>query len=234
VSNPEFLLCDTDALIQVFIGRQVRLLVHMIDVYGVMPAIVPEVESEISAHRKFRNRFEPQLITQLAQQHIVVLEDAAIRQLLVQRGVPQPQIDQGLRRIVTRSQQYHRHVQTGEAYSHAAGVELRIPLMSHDWDAVRTLEQAGEPVAVPVLRLWDLFALALNDGVVTETEGDQATDHLEREDEFIPGALRKSAGPFAETIRRFDSRLRRRHRGAPADPAGPRDRLYLDPKPQGS
>jgi hypothetical protein len=92
------------------------------------------------------------------------------------------------------------------------------------------LERAGELVAIPFLGLWDLFALAFDDRVVVESDGERAIEYLEREGEFVPSGLKKSAGKFGDCITRFRSRLRPGvPGGTPRGPQAPTDVLYLEP-----
>ena len=224
--NPEFLLCDADALIQVFISRWVQLLVHLLQTYGVRPAVIPEVETEVSLHRKFKARFGPALAAQIQRAHVTVLDRAKTRRLLVSRGRSPAEIEEDFRSLATRARRYQERVDTGEAYSHAIAVELRLPLMSHDWRAVQTLQEAGEAVAVPVARLWDLAALAWDDQVLDEKDGERAIDHLQHEEEGVPRPF--SIVKFRDAIKAFPSRLRRAPAGAtPSGPRSPTEPLYL-------
>src|SRR5258708_22268451 len=59
--TPRLLFCDTDCLIQLFISRQVGLLMWLEERYGLESVIVPEVEVELAFHRKFKGRFDPDL-----------------------------------------------------------------------------------------------------------------------------------------------------------------------------
>jgi len=232
VPNPEFLLCDADALIQVFIARQGRLLVHLRDRYGVTPAVVPEVELEVSNHRKFGGRFEPALVAAMSRDQLVLLDGDQMRRSLSGPGPVTPQVEQRIQRILERSRRYRGHVGLGEAYSHAAAVELQLPLMSHDWQAVQLLQQLGEPVAAPVIRIWDLFALALDDGAVEVEDGERASQHLEHDREHVPPFLARPNPSFEDAIRTFNSRLRRAVAGGtPQNPQNPKDVLYLHPLP---
>ena len=225
--NPEHLICDTDVLLQLFIARQGRLLSYLQQAYAVSLAIVPEVETEVSWNRRYRSRFEPVLVRHMQHGAIIVLEAPEIARLLRARDRTPPQVDQELADLHERSRRYARHVGRGEAYSHAAGVALELPVFSHDWSAVTVLEAIPEPVAVPVLRVWDLVALAFDDGAVTVADIDHAVNLLRRENEVVPAFLAKSPG---EAIRRYDSRLRRVvPGGTPARPRQAKDRLFLAP-----
>jgi hypothetical protein len=104
--------------------------------------------------------------------------------------------------------------------------------MSHDWEAVRALERAGEPVAIPVLGLWGVFAVAFDDGAVNADDGKRAIDDLQHESEFVPkGLARLNLEEFGRAIAQFNSRLRCPRTGAtPSSPRRPQETLYLYPR----
>lgn len=205
--NPEYLLCDTDALLQVFITKQGRLLVHLRQQYGVTAGVLPEVESEISYHSKFKTAFEPVLQKFLRSGNVMVVDSPEVRRLLAARGISGPELEQQFRAIWARGQRYGLRVGKGEAYSHAVGSTLKLPLMSHDWKAVETLARINEPVAVPVVGFFDLLALAYHDGALDERECQRAVRDLIANGERVPPLFRTSSSEVAEVIRGFPRRL---------------------------
>jgi hypothetical protein len=231
VQNPQYLPCDTDSLIQIFIARHQRVLVHLRERYGVLPVVVPEVEMEVSRNRKFKGRFAPALADAVGSGHLTVLSDDEMRRGLVRVGHTATQAEQTVQRVQQRGRRYQSHVGRGEAYSHAAAVELQVPIMSHDWEAVEVLSGLSEQVGVPTLRTWDLFALALDDGAVTLEDGERGVAYLQDGDEHVPAFLARANPSFGDALKNFDSRLRRRQSGTPPQPQGPKDRLFIEPLP---
>src|SRR2546425_8700904 len=71
--NPRLLLCDTDSLIQLFLTRLVtkKLLPLRVlrDEYGIQPAIVEEVETELMWTRRYKDQFAPELKKALAKRY---------------------------------------------------------------------------------------------------------------------------------------------------------------------
>ena len=229
--NPEALLCDSDALIQIFISRQTRILVHLVEAYDVQPTVVPEVETEVSRNGRFGKRFEPTLIGAMGRGHIAPFDEADVRRLLTAREWPGTALDEEINRLAERSTRYHRHVDRGEAYTHAAGAQLRLPAMSHDGRAIKVLEGIPEVMPAPVLRMWDLFALAYDDGIVTVADGEQAVGHLAGEHEYLPPMLAQSKNNFRAFIEQLNSRLRKAPVGtSPRAPQLHTDTLFLHPR----
>jgi hypothetical protein len=103
--------------------------------------------------------------------------------------------------------------------------------MSHDGEAMRTLTAVGESTAVPVLRIWDAFCLAFDDGAVTAEDGKRGIEDLEHENEFVPGPLRgHRVDALVQAIRSFNSRLRCAMPGStPRSPTVATEPLYLHP-----
>lgn len=224
--NPEYLLCDTDALLQTLMSKQVGLLVHLRQRYKVIAAVVPEVESEICNHSKFGKRFEADFLRLVSTSNAVVLDTAAVRTLLTARGRTPGQIEQTLRLLREVGPKYNLIVGRGEAYSHAMGGALGLPLMSHDWEAVRALDARGEPLAVPVAGFFDLVALGVEERVLVAEDCERIVRTLTKMGEWVPSPLRSSGGVIA-ALGRF-RRLRPWSQGGdPPRPAGPRDTQYL-------
>jgi hypothetical protein len=81
---------------------------------------------------------------------------------------------------------YERWVDYGEAYSHAAGITLNSPVLSHDLTALIALMNAGQTVPPCVLRLFDLLALTQHVGAMTSADCDTVRAALAAEREYVP------------------------------------------------
>ena len=208
MANPEYLLCDSDLLIQVFLANQRRPLIHLREKYGVSPAIVPEVEIEVRNNQRYKTRFEHALQGSLEREHLVVLDRSNLRSLIAARGGLPTEVGQRLQALLDRGQRYASLVGKGEAYSHAVGVDLKLPLGSHDLQAVQTLRDAGEPFARPLIGFCDLLALAFVDGAVSEEDCRRAIGTLAGKKESVPRALRPPLRPNWQTcLNGFPRRL---------------------------
>ena len=60
MSNPPFLLCDTDLLIQFFVAQDLRPLRELKRAYGIQPSIVAEVEMELRSNKKHKKLIDAQ------------------------------------------------------------------------------------------------------------------------------------------------------------------------------
>jgi hypothetical protein len=226
VPNPSHLLVDTDSLIQVFIARQGDLLAKLRLRCGVIPAVVPEVEGEIRYNQRFRTRFESKFLATVNSGNLVVLEEPEVRKLLLARSVPPSAIDVQLRALDQRCQEYHAHVQEGEAYTHGTAVTLSLPAMSNDGAAISTLLAQGKLVACPTLRFFDLLVFARQRGWIDDATGETARCHLDDEGEHLPPPFRAKAS-FAGAWGSFHIRLSSDAKHEGLIPASARDTLFL-------
>ncbi len=235
MGNPAHLVCDSDALIQVFITRQRGLLVHLRENYGVQPAITQDVRSEVSVHSRFRAQFAPPLDRSLTSGALVLLETETIARGLAAAGHGRAAIDHLLQEYERTWEQYRLHVDSGEAASYAVAVTFGWPLLSHDNSAPRTLERLGLRVASPVLRFCDLLVFGVKTGQITEDECDSALKRLRSEREYVPFEFSDRRRSMAERLGGFSCRLAEAEPNAsvPA-PHGARDVLLLSRRHQPS
>ncbi len=73
-ANPNLLLLDADALLQIFISGQILLLRFLKRAFQIQPAITEAVEAEIRRSKKFRTRFTHDLQKALDSETLVVLD----------------------------------------------------------------------------------------------------------------------------------------------------------------
>jgi hypothetical protein len=206
VPNPTHLLIDSDVLFQLFISRQTSILSKLRNECGILPAIVPEVETEVRWNGKFRNRFEPQLQRLIKTGNVVVLDTEETRKLFLERGIPQDSLASQLRALDQRGQEYHAHVGAGEAYTHATATTLGFPAVSNDGEAIRILIAQGKSVSCPTLRFIDLLLFARKAGWIDDAAGESARSHLHGDNEHLPGPF-KAKDSFADNWSSFGCRV---------------------------
>ena len=82
MSNPLALVCDTDALIQLFIADELRPLLHLKKRYGIQPLVAPEVEFELrSNHHQKHDRIVAGLRKATSQGAIRVVDEGVVMDL---------------------------------------------------------------------------------------------------------------------------------------------------------
>lgn len=229
MASPLLLFCDTDCLIQLFITNKSSPLLRWYKAkYGLEAVIVPEVESELAWHTKFRDRFDPNLRKALASGLIAVFDYSRPEQLspffpALQTAVAAAQA------ITQTGNEYSLKVGAGEAYSHAACVHLGMPLLSHDKSAINTLLMQNLQTAAPVLRVFDLLALAHGQGAMTTQVCNSIRQDLDRSREFLPKPFRHAS--FERGLSAFDQRLFEAPTGGgtPAPCQNYNDRYFLVP-----
>lgn len=199
-SNPAFIFCDTDALIQTFLAKQTRLLQELKTGFSIEPVIVSEVEAELRWSRRFKTRFEHPL-RKAVSTGCLALCDAGFLQRHFGAAGPS-----ALSTIQTLGSAYGKRVGRGEAYTLAAAVTLAVPAVSNDFKALRTLEAASLELPEPVLRFFDLVVFGRQAGLLTVSDCDKIRKALAAEDEGIPSAFRRAS--YSTGIRSFAPRLR--------------------------
>ena len=173
MDNPPVLPCDTDALLQLFlVAPHTKSLIPLRilrDDFGIQPAIVPEVETELMWNRRYGARFVPELRKALGNRTIEILDLAAFSKYVpghLAKGV--------FGNYQSAGQQYSKIVDRGEAYTLAAAAILDVPALSNDMTALEALDYNNLAVPSPVLRAFDLFALSYQTGALIEKECDTA------------------------------------------------------------
>ena len=224
--NPSHLLVDTDALIQVFIAKQHHIFMKLIGHCGVRPAVVPEVESEVRWHRKFKDAFEDRFQKTVGSGRLFVLDDEAVRRLFRERACPPSALDVQMAALDQTCQAYSRHVGEGEAYTHAVAATFGLPVLSNDGKAIETLIGHGKQAACPTLRFFDLLVFARGCGWIDDAGGEEARTCLDGQGEHLPPPFR-SKDSFATNWRAFACRLSS-DVSHPAPPLTPRSTLFLE------
>jgi hypothetical protein len=158
-ANPRILVCDSDALTQLFLANEIRPLKHLKDAYGIQPVIVEEVDVELRWMRKHKERFVPQLDKALKSSTLVILNASRFQSFL--SAAP---VGASWERFQRLGAQYEGHIHRGEAYTFAAASTLDLPALSNDFNAIKTLEANMLSLATPVLRSFDLISFCFETG----------------------------------------------------------------------
>lgn len=201
MANPALLFCDSDALTQCFLGNEIRPLRILKDVYGIQPVIVQEVELEMRWLRKYRDRFVPQLEKALKANAIIVLDQVCFQTFLATAPVGASWAS-----FQSLGAQYEGHVHRGEAYTFAGSVTLNMPAMSNDFSAIKTLEANLLSLPTPVLRVFDVFAFCLQNGLLLPKACEAFRSELLKNREGLPKAFMNSS--FEDGLKNFAVRLR--------------------------
>ena len=164
-ANPRILVCDTDALIQLFIANQGELLKRLKRRYGIQPVITEAAEEELTNPKQPKSKqFLAAAQKAIDNGSLVVLEERAMG------AFTSNDPHSTYQSIQLAGQKYNLHIGRGEAFSHAAGMVLRAPVLSNDEKAIRVADRVGLKLAPFTLRAYDLFLLfhqnaELDDGV---------------------------------------------------------------------
>ena len=194
------LFCDTDCLIQLFKVNQVGLLKWLRSRYGLASIVVPEVELEIVWHKKFSSQFEHHFKKAVTAGAITVFDYSR-----PELHLPPQQAAAAVRSILATGRIYARRLGDGEAYSHAACIHLGMPLLSHDMSAIETLSALRLDTAAPVLRVFDLVALAYEHNNLAERDCDAVRQTLSKAKEFLPRPFKRAS--FRDGLKNYDQRL---------------------------
>ena len=206
MANPQFLLLDSDVLIQCFIADELRPLRELKKGYGIQPAIVPEVETEIAWTRNYKDRFDPSLRKAIGNGTVVILDEWTFPTHVGTTILGAAAAGASYASIQRLGMHYNQRVQTGEAYTFATAVSIRQPAASNDWKAIKTLQEASLDLPSPVLRAYDLIVFAFLVGSLDDPDCERFREALLREkSEFIPQAFR--ANSFQDGLRNFTPRL---------------------------
>lgn len=199
-ASPQFLICDADALIQLLLTKETRLLTALRG-YGVSAVIPPEVDIELRSGRKFASRIARDLNKAIGNGALQILDPGSLANA-VDSGPAGAAL---AAQIISRAKRYARIVDFGEAHTHAAAVELKVPALSHDKRALDALIAAGEPVPNTVLRFFDLLAFGVQTKAIAVADADSARSLLLSEGEWIPAAFKNRS--FASGVASFGPRV---------------------------
>jgi hypothetical protein len=158
-----------------------------------------EVETEVRSNRKLGALVRPTFDASLKDGWLKVLSTSDLEKI---SGTP-PAISLGDIRALGKD--YALYVQTGEAYTHSAGVLLNCPTVSNDINAVRALEANTKRLPPNIFRSYDLFAFLLNEGYIELKAAERILKTLKVQIEWIPRCLRHSS--FEDGLQELNCRL---------------------------
>lgn len=197
--NPALILCDTDAVVQLLLGRPQFPEMQLLRNYGVQLAIMPEVEIEIT-RPKFGRRIGAAMEKAVKRGGLVVLDEVALKAMAGKL----PKCP-GYRDITDRAETYVV-VDEGEAHTFAAATLIGIPALSNDGTAIGDALEAGLELPTPVLRSFDLLAFCWQTGSLTHEDCERFLRVLrDEEGERVPSGFAHRS--FKSGLDEFTPRL---------------------------
>lgn len=204
--NPPLLPCDTDALIQIIITHQLKLLRELKRKYAIQACLAFEVENELRQNKKYRPQIQPQLDKALGTGALERLTEASLHEAMnIDTQIPPAAIRATWASIQSKGAEFNIHVGLGEAYTHAAAVTLELPSLSNDNRAIHSLENQGFQVPSPVLRAFDIIALHFQIGTISGKDCEEFRTTLLRFGEGMPPEFQNKS--FVDGLSSFSSRL---------------------------
>ena len=148
----ELVVCDTDALTQIFCTKHETILKQLHTQFGISFAVTEAVESEMFRPNRrhaecCRDGFQKALDTGL----ITILSPRTLGQFTSNN----PFVTYDSMELL--GQKYHSVIQRGEAYTHAAAHVLKCAVLSNDWKAIRDADRLGLALGHPTFRVYDLL-----------------------------------------------------------------------------
>lgn len=230
MSNPSFLLCDTDVLIQFFIAKDLRPLYELKRAYGIQASIVAEVEVELRSNKKHKKLIDSQFDKAISSTVLEIFDEQRLSTFLTRSEdfLPSSVASATWSGIQATGKRYNLHVGIGEAYTHATAASLELPSASNDSQALNQLERKGFLIPSPVLRTYDLLAVSYQGELFANKHCEDFRKALLAVGEQIPEECRNRG--FVEGLQGFNARIM--DRGKPSvgrdDPRRHRyDRILL-------
>ncbi len=202
--NPIAIVFDTDALLQLLIADQMALLHAFKKRVQIQPGIVEAVEVEIRKSRKFQGRFTKELQKAIDSKTLLVLDVPALSSFAPVDARATYET------IQSRGFELNAVLDYGEAYTYAAGVVLKSPVVSNDIRAVRAGKNAGLDLPEHILRLFDFIVLCHHIDEINSDRCDEVRKTLADKKEWIPLAFQHSS--FQDGLGSFYPRLLQRSR----------------------
>lgn len=159
----ELIVCDTDALTQIFCTKHETILRQLHTQFGLRFAVTEAVEVELFRPNRrhadcCRDGFQKALDLGL----ITVLSPRTLGQFTSTN----PFVTYDSMELL--GQKYNRVLHRGEAYSHAAAHVLKCAVLSNDWSAVRNADRLGLVLEHPTFRVYDLVVFLYQSSELTE------------------------------------------------------------------
>ncbi len=205
MSRPAFVFCDTDAVIQFLLAKEIRPFRLLRSKYLIQPLIVPDVEIELHSNRRHGAQIAFELKKALATDLLKVLTMRDIESLYGESTAAPAAAGATLGEISKLGREYKKYVDLGEAYTYAAAVTIGVPALSHDRSALEVLTAAHLKVPNPVLRAFDLIALSYQVHEMSEKDCDAFRSTLIACGEGVPKCFSRNS--FAKGIIEFSPRI---------------------------
>ena len=200
--NPDWIIGDTDALIQLVACDMLGILRILKDRYGIRTLVPEPVEVElrnIGRNLKFRDT-EHILTKGLTTGLLAILDEQSLRSVI---GPTTSKIFEDIDR---KGASFKRMgVGNGEAYAHAASAELNVPVLTNDGNAIRILRGKGATLPGPFLRSFDAIVFGRQIGHLTDRDCDSARQSLTKRGESITPCFQISS--FTDGLPDFYQRL---------------------------
>jgi hypothetical protein len=199
--NPIFLLGDSDVVVQILITGLTPKLHLFRREYGIQPVITEAVDSELPG--LLRARFADRLAgfdKALRVRSIVVLTEEYLS------GPCGDKASIVYERLNALGDQLSEvGIGRGEAYSHAAGIHLRVPVVSNDKEALHRLRSAAAGCPDHVFRFFDLVVFLHQIGELSTSECNNIRQQLIGRDEHVPACF--AGHSFEDGLLHFFPRL---------------------------
>jgi hypothetical protein len=175
--NPKLIIIDSSVLLQLISTDQFGVLRLLRSDFGVQPAIVHAVESEVACILqnvpKFRGR-QDQLKKAIGNKTLAIVD----RDLLA--PIFGSAVEAWIHQMDSEGERLYSIVDRGEAFTHAASMVLNAPTATNDTTAVSRLLRGGETIPRPVFRFWDFVVFAHQVGLLDAGACDKVRQSLHR------------------------------------------------------
>jgi hypothetical protein len=175
--NPKLIIIDSSVLLQLIPTDQFGVLRLLKTDFGVQPAIVQAVESEVAYILqnvpKFRGR-QDQLKKAIGNNTLAIVDRDLLAPILGSA------VEAWIRQMESEGVRLYSIVDRGEAFTHAASMVLHAPTATNDTTAVSRLLRGGETIPRPIFRFWDFIVFAYQVGLLDAGACDRVRQALHR------------------------------------------------------
>ena len=199
--NPALLIGDADVVVQILVSGLTPKLHVFRRQYGIQPVITQAVAGELPnlLRRRFRDRVAG-YEKALRHRAIGVLDLSLLSQVYGNVGqLIVERIDELGKEL------WKQGVGRGEAYLHAAGVLLKLPVVTNDMEALRVLRDRSISVPDRILRFFDVVVFLHQIGELKSSDCEEVRRQLIRHDEHVPLCFQKAS--FEDGLKEFFPRL---------------------------
>jgi hypothetical protein len=202
IKNPEWIIGDTDALVQLVAADRLSPLKLLKSSYGIQTVITEPVEVELRRLMgtvRFRDA-KHVLIRALSTGLLKTLDRSLLSSLV---GSQAPSMFASIEREGEQLRRYG--VGAGEAFSHAACMALGLPVLSNDTTAIRNLLSQHVPLQTPFLRSYDVLVFGVQIGNLSHNDCDATRQNLTKRGDGVHPCFRGRS--FTDSLPYFYPRL---------------------------